>query len=138
MSATNYAVMKWLADAEMTLNDNNNASFATGANAQKQGLRAIGTGFRVVKSVGTGAVILPSGIDAPPFMAIVNDSPNSINVGADAGEKVNGTLTTSSFGAGVVAVAAGTTGICVRNDSPLGIGGVATVSPLDWRVVVLA
>ena len=122
-----------------TVNDNLNASFATAANAQIVGLCARGEILRVVQSVATGAVVLPSlTLDeaggGPVF--VINDSPNSINVGASANDKMNGTATTSSFGAGVIAVPAGTWAIFVPSDSPLGVGGVATVTPNNWHSAV--
>lgn len=117
------------------LNDNISALFATGAGAQAQGIRIYGVVNRIVKSVATGAVILPSvvSMEAPPLVIVLNDSPNSINVGAAAGEQMNGVATTSSFGAGIVTIAAAGAGIFFRSGSPAGIGGVGTASQLNWH-----
>lgn len=134
MSTTNDVILQAMAFTQTPANDDNSATFATAAGAQAQGCRVVGEVFRLTRSVATGAVILQAGIDAPVLVIVINDSPNSINLGADAGEKVNGTLTTSSFGAGVVAVASGASAVCFRSGTPSGKGGVATTSPNDWRI----
>jgi hypothetical protein len=122
-----------------TINDNLNASLATGATSQAQGLLARGEIVRVVQSVATGSVVLPTltyGDAGGAPVVVINDSPNSINVGAAAGDKINGVATTASFGAGIQAVAAAGWGIFVPSTSPLGVGGVATVSLNNWHAAV--
>lgn len=138
---TNADVMKAFSGiaSPMTVTDNLNASFATAANAQKIGLCARGEIMRITQSVATGAVVLPSlttGEAGGGPIIVINDSPNSINVGAGAGDKINGTLTTDTFLAGVIAVASTGWGIFIPSVSPLGVGGVATVSPNNWHAVV--
>lgn len=135
MSTTNYAIMQAESFSPTPLTDNLAASFATGAGAQAQGLKLVGEMNRIVTSVATGAAVLPSvgSMEASSRILVVNDSPNSINVGAAAGEKVNGVATTATFGAGVLAVASGATAVLYRSGSPFGIGGVGTASAIDWR-----
>jgi hypothetical protein len=139
---TNADVLKALSGiaTPMTVNTNNNASLATGATSQAAGLRANGEIFVVTQSVAGGSVVLPSinGGDAPSFMVIQNESANSINVGGAAGDKVNGTATTASFGAGIQAVAAASSCFFIASVSPLGAQGVATVSPNNWHTSVMS
>jgi hypothetical protein len=96
--------------------------------------------LRVVQSVATGAVVLPSlsNGEAPSIVIVVNDSPNSINVGANVGDKIAGVATTTSFGAGIQAVATTAFAVFVASGSPLGVGGVGSVSPNNWHVAVSA
>src|SRR5262245_61114504 len=136
---TNADVMKAFAQitSPLTLADNLNASLATGATSQANGLAFRGEMLRVTQSVATGSVVLPSltNGEASPIIVVINDSPNSINVGANVGDKINGTATTSSFGAGILAVATTGWAIFIASGSPLGVGGVATVSPNNWHAV---
>lgn len=141
MSTTNDAVMQAFAAVATPQNDNIAATFATAAGAQAQGARATGELARVTRSVATGAVTLPSigTKEAPAICVVVNDSANSINVGAGAaGEKVNGTITATDFSAGVVAVAAGASAVCIPSGTPSGRGGASSASPNDWRIAVVS
>lgn len=144
----NADIMKALAqvNSPFTVYDDLSANLATGATSQAQGLALKGEVCRITLSVTGGSCVLPSLAygDAPNILVVVNDSANSINVGgayngANANypaDKVNGVATTASFGAGIVAVAAGTFAVFVASQSPLGTGGVATSSPNNWHTAV--
>jgi hypothetical protein len=124
----------------LTIIDNVNASLAVGATSQAGGFSAHGEIIRVTQSILNGSIVLPSLTtgDAPRVVIIMNDSPNSITVGGSAGDKVNGVATTSTFGAGVQAIATLTFGVFVASVSPTGVGGVPTVSPNNWHTAVSA
>lgn len=129
----------------LTRNSNINASLATGATSQQLGVLARGEIIQVLQSVVGGSIVLPSltNGDAPNLIVVVNDSPNSINVGGSAGDKVNGVATTASFGAGVQAVASLSSVIFWASGAPSGIGGApltgaAGANPNNWHTAVSA
>jgi hypothetical protein len=118
-----------------TVWDNQGAPTAVGAGVQSTAVKALAEVNRYTTSVANGAVILPSISfgEAGGIVIIVNDSPNSITVGGGVGDKVNGVATTTSFGAGVLAVAAATSAVFVSSTCPSGIGGGALASPNNWH-----
>jgi len=138
MTVTNDSIIRAFAYIVTPINDDLAAAFATGAGAQNQGLTMQGEMNRITTSVATGACVLRSITtgEAPPLVVVVNDSPNSINVGAAAGEKVNNVATTSSFGAGVLAVAAGASAVFVSTGS-LGKGDGNPATTQDWRAAAI-
>jgi hypothetical protein len=125
--------------------DDLNASLATGATSQAGGLAARGEILRITQSVVGGSVVLPSLTtgEAPAIILIINDSPNSINVGGSAGDKVNGVATTAIFGAGIIAIPTLTFCLFVASLSPTGVGGTpvsgaAGGNPNNWHTAVSA
>jgi hypothetical protein len=134
MSVTNDSLRRAMAFIVTPEWSNLSANFATGAGAQSQGLPLQGEMNGINNSVATGACVLRSITtgEAPALVIVINDSLNSINVGASAGEKVNGVATTSSFGAGVLAVASGGFGIFLATGS-LGKSGGNPATTQDWR-----
>lgn len=87
---------------------------------------------RVISSVASGCAVLPSIVsgEAAWIVFVVNDSAQTILVGAAAGETVNAVATTGNFGAGTLSIPAGQSGIFVP--VPNGKGGT-----LDWRSAVI-
>jgi hypothetical protein len=119
-----------------TLWDNQAAGTVVAAGVQSVATKAIAEMNRFTTAASPGAVILPSinGDDASNIIIIINDSVNSITVGAAVGDKINTVLTTPSFGAGVVSVAAGTSAVFVSSTGVVP-GGGATASPNNWHGV---
>jgi hypothetical protein len=138
---TNQDCIKALAQTvgPFTIYDNQNASLATGATSQALGLAIRGEQFRVVQSVAGGSCVLPSitNLDGSGVIHVINSSPNSINVGAAAGDKLANVATTASFGAGIQAVAAGASCFFIAA-SPTSAGGgppvAASVNYNNWHV----
>jgi hypothetical protein len=128
MSVTNFAVL-------FVVGGNLQGSFTTElvpgpAATQNTATRINSPLSRVLKSVSTGSLILPSILngEANEMMVVVNDSPNTINVYPAVGEKTNGSLNTA------VSVATGASGVFVpvlnsANNYP---------STLDWRTAVIS
>jgi hypothetical protein len=140
---TNQDCIKALAQAvgPFTLYDNQNATgvYGTGGTQQTNGLAIRGEQFRVVQSAANAACVLPSitGLDGSGVIHVVNSSPNSINVGAAAGDKVANVATTGTFTTGIQAVAAGSSCFFVAA-SPTSAGGgppvAASTNFNNWHV----
>jgi hypothetical protein len=84
---------------------------------------------RVIRSIATGSLILPSILtgEANEPIYVVNDSPNSVNVYPAVGEKTNGNANTA------VAVAAGAVGVFI----PI-LSSTNNPTTLDWRTAVIS
>jgi hypothetical protein len=87
---------------------------------------------RCISGPANGAFVLPSILSAEAawLVFLINDSAQTIVVGAAPGETVNGVTTTGNLGAGVLSIPAGQGGIFVP--VPNGKGGT-----LDWRSAVI-
>jgi hypothetical protein len=135
---TNFDVLQNFAriGTPFTLFDNMAAATVVAAGVQSVATRTLGEINRFTTSVANGAVVLPSmaNDDTSNIIIVVNASPNSITVGGAAGDKMNTVATTSSFGAGVVAVAAATAAVFVSSVGPASAGG-NTASPNNWHGV---
>jgi hypothetical protein len=127
MSVTNFAVMFVVGG---NLQGSFTAELVPGpAAAQSTATRINSPLSRVLKSVSTGSLILPSILsgEANELLWVMNDSPNTINVYPASGEKTNGPLNTA------FQITTGLTGVFVPvlnsvNNYP---------STLDWRSAVI-
>lgn len=136
MSVANTALLYNLGVEGFLVSDDLSAGPAT---ARATALRLPSQLNRVTVSVANGACCLPSIIsgEAAWIVFVVNDSPNTIVVGAAAPgggastqETINGTATTSNYGAGTLSIPSGQSGIFVP--VPNGKGGT-----LDWRAAAI-
>jgi hypothetical protein len=93
--------------------------------------------FTSVASTGTAVLPQMATGEADPFIVVVNDGANSMNVYPFVGEKQNGA--TSAFGAttAALAVPAGQSAVFVMGRG-VKKGGVATALPLEWKSGLLA
>jgi hypothetical protein len=115
---------------------------ATVTQSQATGLRVRGQIFVITQSVATASVVLPSigGGDASPMHVVINESPNTIRVGASAGppgqpaESINGTPTAANFATGFLNLITKASAICIASQVPFGSGGGPTASPNNWHV----
>lgn len=87
---------------------------------------------RFISSPANGAAILPSIIsgEAAWIVFVVNDSAQTVRVGAAPGETVNTVATATDMSAGTLNIPAGQSGIFVP--VPNGKGGT-----LDWRSAII-
>jgi hypothetical protein len=87
---------------------------------------------RIIIAPANGAAVLPAIVsgEAAWIVFVVNDSAQTIKVGAAPGETINGVTTATDMSAGIVAIPAGQSGIFVP--VPNGKGGT-----LDWRSAII-
>jgi hypothetical protein len=108
--------------------------------AQATALRLLSSVNRITQSPATGSAVLPSILynEAQFPVFVINDSPQTILVGAQAGEKVNGVATTTNYGAGTLSLATGTTGVFFPVPAMFKNQGGALGGTLDWRAAVIS
>jgi hypothetical protein len=87
---------------------------------------------RITLAVANGGCILPSIVsgEAAWIVFVVNDSANTIKVGAFAGETINSVSTATDLSAGVLSIPSGQSGIFIPVPNSKG-------ATTDWRSAVI-